>query len=147
MARTEPFDKYLGEYEKWFAESRCVHESEIEAVRHFVPAGKKGIEIGIGTGRFAVLFHIQEGVEPSGSMRDYSTQLGLNVIEGTAQKLPLEDESDDFALRRVLKPGGSFIVGLVDKDSPLGPIYAHEGPEHILQVCNVLFGTGSQDII
>jgi ubiquinone/menaquinone biosynthesis C-methylase UbiE len=53
----------------------------------------------------------------------------------------VEDHSFDFALmvtticfvddvrksfsevRRILKPGGSFIIGLVDKNSPLGEIY------------------------
>jgi len=141
MARTEPFDKYLGEYEKWFQENHHVYESEVEAVRHFITFKKKGIEIGIGTGRFAVPFKIKEGVEPSVSMRDYSLRLGLTVYNGTAENLPLEDKSYDFALmvtticfvddvrkafrevRRILKPGGSFIIGLVDKNSPLGKTY------------------------
>ena len=141
MARTEPFDKYLNDYEEWFKEHKYVYESELEAVRHFIPKGKKGIEIGIGTGRFAIPFNIREGVEPSGSMRDYSLRLGLTVYDGTAEELPLEDQSYDFALmvtticfidnveeafrevRRILKPGGRFIIGLVDKNSSLGKIY------------------------
>lgn len=141
MARTEPFDKHLNEYEEWFEEHKYVYESEVEAVRQFIPAGKKGIEIGIGTGRFAIPFKIKEGVEPSVSMRDYSIRLGLTVYNGTAENLPLEDKSYDFALmitticfvddvgkafkevKRILKPGGIFIIGLVDRKSPLGKIY------------------------
>ena len=141
MARTEPFDKYLNDYEEWFKENKYVYESELEAIRNFIPKGKKGIEIGIGTGRFAIPFNIREGVEPSGSMRDYSLRLGLTVYDGTAEELPLEDQSYDFALmvtticfidnveeafrevRRILKPGGRFIIGLVDKNSSLGKIY------------------------
>jgi ubiquinone/menaquinone biosynthesis C-methylase UbiE len=141
MARTEPFDKYLNEYEDWFIEHRFVYESELEAVRHFIPVNKKGIEIGIGTGRFAIPFAIKEGVEPSASMQEFALQKGLKVYEGTAEELPLADESYDFALmvtticfvddigkafkevKRILKPGGSFIIGLVDKNSPLGKIY------------------------
>lgn len=141
MARTEPFDLYLDEYEKWFREHHYIYESEVEAVRHLIPYNKKGIEIGIGTGRFAVPFKIREGVEPSGAMRDYSTRLGLIVYNGTAENLPLENESYDFALmvtticfvddvkksflevKRILKPGGRFIIGLVDKNSPLGKVY------------------------
>ncbi len=49
MARTEPFDKYLDEYEEWFEENKFVYESELKAVEHFIPESKKGIEIGIGT--------------------------------------------------------------------------------------------------
>jgi len=141
MARTEPFDEYLTEYEDWFNEHKYVYESEVEAVRHFIPKNKKGIEIGIGTGRFAIPFNIKEGVEPSASMRDYSLRLGLTVYDGIAEKLPLENESYDFVLmvtticfvddvnkafqevRRILKTNGSFIIGLVDKNSLLGKIY------------------------
>lgn len=141
MAKTEPFDKYLDEYENWFKEHHYVYESEVEAVHHFIPFKKKGIEIGIGTGRFAIPFKIREGVEPSASMRNYSLLLGLTVYNGTAENLPLEDRTYDFALmvtticfvdnvekafrevRRILKPGGSFIIGLVDKNSPLGKSY------------------------
>lgn len=141
MARTEPFDKYLNEYEEWFIEHRFVYESELEAVRHFIPKNKKGIEIGIGTGRFALPFGITEGVEPSASMRKFAVQKGLTVYEGTAEEIPLPNESYDFALmvtticfiddvqealrevKRILKPDGSFIIGLVNKNSPLGKTY------------------------
>jgi len=141
MARTEPFDKYLNEYEEWFIEHRFVYESELEAVRHFIPKNKKGIEIGIGTGRFALPFGITEGVEPSASMRKFAVQKGLTVYEGTAEEIPLPNESYDYALmvtticfvddigkafkevKRILKLGGSFIIGLVDKKSNLGKVY------------------------
>ena len=141
MARTEPFDKYLNEYEEWFIEHRFVYESELEAVRHFIPKNKKGIEIGIGTGRFALPFGITEGVEPSASMRKFAVQKGLTVYEGTAEEIPLPNESYDFVLmvtticfvddigkafkevKRILKLGGNFIIGLVDKKSNLGKVY------------------------
>jgi len=143
MARTEPFDAYLNDYEDWFNEHKYVYKSELEAVRHFIPQNKKGIEIGIGTGRFALPFGIKEGVEPSLSMRNFAAQKGLTVYTGTAEELPLKDESYDFALMvtticfvedvpksfnevyRILKPGGNFVIGLVDKNSPLGEIYEH----------------------
>ena len=141
MARTEPFDKYLNEYEEWFIKHRFVYESELKAVRHFIPKNKKGIEIGIGTGRFALPFGITEGVEPSASMRKFAVQKGLTVYEGTAEEIPLPNESYDYALmvtticfvddigkafkevKRILKLGGSFIIGLVDKKSNLGKVY------------------------
>ena len=40
MARIEPFDKYLDEYEKWFIENKYVYESELKAVGHFIPNDK-----------------------------------------------------------------------------------------------------------
>jgi ubiquinone/menaquinone biosynthesis C-methylase UbiE len=141
MARTEPFDKYLDEYEKWFIDNKYIYESELKAVEHFIPKDKKGIEIGIGTGRFAIPFGISEGVEPSTSMRNFASLKGLKVYDGTAENLPFADESYDFALmvtticfvddvrksflevKRILKPGGTFIISLVDKLSALGKIY------------------------
>jgi len=141
MARTEPFDKYLNNYEDWFEEHKYVYESELEAVRHFIPKKKKGIEIGIGTGRFALPLGIREGVEPSAAMRHFVMLKELKVYDGIAEELPLTDQSYDFALmvtticfvddvvksfkevKRILKPGGSFVIGLVDKNSPLGKIY------------------------
>ena len=141
MAITEPFDKYSDEYEKWFKENKYVYESELEAVRHFIPESKKGIEIGIGTGRFALPFGIKVGVEPSLMMRRFAVNQGLKVYESTAEKLPFADKSYDYALmvtticfvddveksfsevRRILKLEGSFIVGFVDRESPLGKLY------------------------
>jgi len=141
MARTEPFDKYLTDYEEWFNEHKYVYETELQAVRNFIPKEKKGIEIGIGTGRFALPFGITEGVEPSSAMRNFAAKKGLTVHAGTAEELPLKDESFDFALmvtticfvddvkksfsevKRILKPDGNFIIGLVDKNSPLGKTY------------------------
>lgn len=141
MARTKPFDRYLKQYEKWFEENSFVYESEVEAIRHFIPKGGTRIEIGMGTGRFALPLDIREGVEPSTAMRKYSAQLGLQVYDGTAENLPIATESYDLALIvtticfvddvgkalgetwRILKPGSSIIIGLVDKDSPLGKTY------------------------
>lgn len=74
-------------------------------------------------------------------MRYFALVKGLKAQNGIAEKLPVEDQSFDFALmvtticfvddvrkffsevRRILKPGGSFIIGLVDKNSPLGKAY------------------------
>lgn len=141
MAKTEPFDKYLNDYEEWFYQHRYVYESELKAVSYFIPEGKKGVEIGTGSGRFSIPFGIKDGVEPSRMMRRFAGFLGLNMINGTAEDIPLPDESYDFVLmvtticfvddprlafrevNRILKPGGIFIVGLVDKASPLGRTY------------------------
>lgn len=141
MARTKPFDDYLSEYEEWFEQFKFVYESELQAVNHFIPKNKKGIEVGIGTGRFAFPLKISEGIEPSKNMREFSLQKGLKVYDGVAENLPLDNDSYDFVLmvtticfvddiqkafaevKRILKPGGIFIIGLVDKNSPLGKTY------------------------
>lgn len=141
MPRTEPFDKYSIDYEKWFEEHEYVYKSELKAVGHFIPKDKKGIEIGIGSCRFAIPFNIKVGVEPSIAMRNYSIKHGLKVYDGIAENLPLKDASYEFALmvtticfiddvrkafleiNRILKSGGSFIIGFIDKTSLIGKKY------------------------
>jgi len=142
VTRGEPFDSSAADYDAWFDRYEHVYRSEVEAIRPFIPRGKEGIEIGMGTGRFSLPFGIREGVEPSAAMGEIATRRGLRVHEGVAEHLPLADHSFDFALmvttvcfvddvlqsflevNRILKPGGVFIVGLVDRESPLGRDYA-----------------------
>jgi SAM-dependent methyltransferase len=141
MPRTQPFDQFADEYEAWFDRHPFVYLSELEAIRHFVPKNEAGIEIGIGTGRFALPLGIGFGVEPSESMRARCRAKGLKVLDAAAEKLPLASRSFDFALmvttvcfvddversfreaHRVVRPGGHFVIGLVDRRSPLGRKY------------------------
>jgi len=141
MPKTKPFDEYWKEYEEWFAEHHHVYLTEVDAIRHFIPKDGKGIEIGIGTGRFAIPFGIKEGIEPSRAMKKFAEHKGLKVYDGVAEELPLSDHSYDFALmvtticfvddmlksflevNRILKSEGIFIIGSVDKNSPLGKEY------------------------
>lgn len=110
-------------------------------VRELLPPGGKGIEIGAGTGRFAAPLGIATGIEPSPAMAKLATKRGIEVVKAVAEKLPFKDNEFDFALmvtticflddldlafgevRRVLKPGGFFVIGFVDKNSPLGKFY------------------------
>ncbi len=141
MAKIKPFEKYVSDYEAWFERHRFVYLSELEAVRHFIPAGKEGIEIGIGTGRFAAPLGIKRGVDPSKTMGKIAARRGLEVIAGTAEALPFQAECFDFALmvttvcfvddllqafheaKRVLRPGGVLVLDLVDSASSLGRLY------------------------
>lgn len=141
MARTDPFDKNVEQFEKWFENNRYVYRSELKALKHFVPGKKRGVEIGIGTGLFAKPLGVEEGIEPSPAMAERAREKGLNVQIGVAEALPFGDRSFDFVLMvttvcflddvekgflqvyRILKTGGLFIIGLIDRDSRLGQSY------------------------
>ncbi|MFO7914155.1 MAG: methyltransferase domain-containing protein [Candidatus Krumholzibacteriales bacterium] len=141
MTKTGPFDKYPSRYEEWFDRNKYVYQSELNAVRELLPKEGRGVEIGVGTGRFAAPLGIGCGVEPSAEMAGLAGKKGIEVIRGAAEKLPLDDGSFDFALmvttvcflddvedafseaHRILKPGGSFVAGFVDKQSRLGKLY------------------------
>jgi len=141
MAKTDPFDNYLSEYEQWFDNNYFVFMSELEAIRNIMSAKGRGIEIGVGSGIFASALGIWEGCDPSANMRSKAIERGINTIDGIAENLPYDNNCIDFALmvtticfvddprksiceiHRILKPHGELIIGFVDKDSPVGKEY------------------------
>ena len=138
------FDDHHKKYDTWYEENKFAYLSELEAVRQLLPKKGEGVEIGVGTGRFAGPLGIKVGIEPSRTMAAMAQERGIDVINGTAEENPLEDESFDYVLmatticfvddiaktfreaRRIIKRNGSIIVGFVDKDSSLGKTYQGE---------------------
>jgi len=141
MAKIHPFEVFSDEYDEWFEANREKYELELRAVRHFIPDGSGGMEVGVGTGKFAAPLGIKTGVEPSQIMAEKARRLGIRVVDGVAEDLPFEDGSFDFVLmvtticfvddidrafreaNRVIKAGGFIVVGFVDRESDLGREY------------------------
>ena len=135
------FDDYTLDYDDWFDRHKTAYQSELLAIKQAIPLDKKGIEIGVGTGRFAQYFDIKYGVEPSENMARIAEQRDIKVIRAVAEDLPIESESFDFALlvttvcflsdipqafseiHRILKPQGEIILAIIDKNSELGKKY------------------------
>ena len=142
MPKTEPFDRYSDRYDEWFERNRDVYNAELEAIRELIPFPQaKGLEVGVGSGKFAVPLGIKIGVEPSERMAAKAESHGIRVFRNVAEDLPFGDCEFDFVLMvtticfvddiiksfkealRVLKPHGHIIVGFVDKESALGKRY------------------------
>jgi ubiquinone/menaquinone biosynthesis C-methylase UbiE len=135
------FENSAREYDEWFVRNEMAYRSELAAVKAFLPLSGRGLEIGVGTGRFAAPLGIEVGVEPARAMAAIAKKRGIKVLEAYAEELPFEDESFDFILMvtvlcfladpfralceatRVLKPQGRLIIGMIDPDSPLGRAY------------------------
>lgn len=135
------FDNSAKAYDKWFSENPLIFKSEVLALKQFLPKKGLGLEVGVGTGRFAKKLGVKMGVEPSPNMAKLAHKRGIKVIEGLAESLPFTGNKFDFVLfvttlcfvkyplkalkeaHRVLKPGGILIVGIIDKDTPLGKKY------------------------
>jgi ubiquinone/menaquinone biosynthesis C-methylase UbiE len=173
MPKTESQEKHLDRYEQWFMDNPLAYLSEIKAIQALLPKNGAGVEIGVGTGRFAAPLKIRHGVESAAPMAALARKRGVEVSEGTAEKLPFEDDRFDFALmvttlcfvddppavlrevRRVLKPGGVLVVGLVDRASPLGRslqkpkgenLFFREAAFHsVAEVVELLRGAGFAD--
>lgn len=138
------FNKNTLEYDQWFDKHSMVYQSEILAIQQAIPKNKKGIEIGVGTGRFAQPLNIKFGVEPSENMARVAEQRGITVYRAYTENLPIDDRTFDFALmattvcflsnipkafsevHRILKPQGEIILAIIDKSSELGRKYEKE---------------------
>ncbi len=138
------FDQNTLEYDQWFDKHSTVYQSEILAIQQAIPQNKTGIEIGIGTGRFAKPLSIKFGVEPSENMARVAEQRGITVYRAYAENLPIDNATFDFVLMvtticflsdipkaflevsRILKPQGEIILAIIDKNSELGRKYEME---------------------
>ena len=141
VPKTAPFDAYYERYEEWFERNHLVYRSEVEALRALVPPDGLGVEVGVGSGRFAVPLGVRLGVEPSVKMAAIARARGIDVVSGTGEILPLKSEFFDYVLMvtticflddisasfrevfRILKPQGKFIIGFIDAASKLGREY------------------------
>ncbi len=159
MPKTEPFEKYTDRYENWFEKNKYVYQSEINAIREILPYFKSGIEIGVGSGRFAEPLGIKFGIEPSYEMRKIAQSRGIEVVDSIAENLPFKDCSFDLALmvttlcflddekkafaeiHRILKPGGYFINGFVDRNSKVGRIYQKNKQKNVFYREAIFFTT------
>lgn len=147
MAKTAPFEQHVERYERWFEVHAAAYVSELLAVRCFVPQEARGLEIGVGTGRFAAPLGVRFGLDPSGAMLRYAVARGIVAVRGAAEALPFVDGSFDYALvvtticfvdspsrmvaeaRRVVRPRGRLVIGFVDRESPIGCAYREHQAE------------------
>jgi len=143
--RNVVFDQHHRRYEEWFATHVAAYYSELLAVRALLPCAGDGLEVGVGTGRFAAPLGVRVGIDPSAAMLEQARLRGIRVVHGVAERLPFADESFDYGLivttlcfvddaeamlreaRRVIKPDGCLVVGFIDRESSLGQYYlAHQ---------------------
>lgn len=135
------FNQFAEEYDSWFDTHTFAYQSEVEAIRRFIPPDRYGIEIGAGTGRFSVPFGIKTGVEFSEEMAAIARSRGMDVYISQAEHLPFNNKQFDFVLivttlcfvdnpklvlneaRRILKPNGQIIIAIIDKESKPGKTY------------------------
>lgn len=143
MLDTDPYRDNAGQYDRWFEKNRFVYDAELRAVRSLLgPAGRPGIEVGAGTGRFAKPLGIKIGIEPSAGMGKMARARGVEVIRGIAENLPLKNSTAGSVLMvtticfvndiretfkesfRVLYEGGVVIIGMIDRGSRIGQKYS-----------------------
>jgi len=144
MNAIQSFNDLAEDYDSWFDENSEVYKVEIETLAAMVPENGRGLEIGVGTGRFAAPLGIRTGIDPARRPLNYALSRDILVCQAFGERLPFESDRFDFALlntvdpfvediqiilneiHRVLNTRGRIIIGMIDKDSHLGQIYNAE---------------------
>ncbi len=139
------FDEHYQEYDAWYERNKWAYLSELEAVKKILPENGCGLEIGVGSGRFAAPLGITVGIDPSKKMVELAKERGVDARLGAGEELLFKSSTFDYVAiivtlcfvrdpqkaatesARVLKPGGKLIVGIIDKESFLGKHYQKKG--------------------
>lgn len=134
------FNECWDEYDRWYEENPVLYQKELEVIletledtKYSIP--KDSLEIGVGTGRFMQGLNISTGIDVGKKLVENAKKQGLNVLEGSAEKIPFPDESfscigiftaleffDDieqafFEIKRVLKEDGYLLLAYLNKNS------------------------------
>jgi ubiquinone/menaquinone biosynthesis C-methylase UbiE len=135
------FEQHTQNYDEWFDEHESVYQAEIAALRKFVPVTGMGIEVGVGTGRFAVPLGVEFGLDTSRRMLQKARRRGLSVCQAVGEQMPFHDRQFDLVLlvtvicfvddvptllqelHRVLKREGRLVIGFINRNSELGRLY------------------------
>ena len=167
MTEKPLFDNIAAAYDRWYdsAKGQAIFNAELDCLRTVAEIGRgRWLEVGTGTGRFAAKLGIVEGIDPSPAMLAIAQKRGITVHEGYAEALPFADASFDGLLmalslcfiadgakalsecRRVLRPGGLLLVGIVPAESPWGRFYQAKAAAGHPAYSHARFCTAAQTI-
>ncbi len=135
------FDRYAERYDAWYDKHRELFEKEVECLKNTVGDFELGIEIGVGSGRFAEALGIEYGVDVSESMLRLAVKRGIEVIKADGKLMPFKNSTFDLVLlafticfvddpervlkeaSRILKRDGKVVICGVLADSRLAEEY------------------------
>ena len=147
---TRGFDLIAETYDRWYdsTEGRAIFNAELACLRSLCdPPRGRWLEVGAGTGRFASMLGIAEGIDSSPRMLEIAGGRGVKTYTGRAEALPFLDGSFDGVLAalalcfvddsgqalreccRVLRPEGKLLIGTIPAESPRGRAYERKKAE------------------
>lgn len=163
MTKVFPFETETERYERWFIRHQAAYRSELLALQTVMPHPGLGLEVGVGTGRFAKPLGVPMGIDPSLQMLLHARARGIKVVLGVAEALPFRNAVFDRVLivtticfvddaqlmleetNRVLKPQGTVTIGFIDRTSNLGQHYLKHKDESVFYREAVFFSASDVD--
>lgn len=142
------FDTFADRYDKWYDKpfGKSAFRLEKDCIEFLCgDLAKPFLEVGVGTGRFAVALNLEYGVDRSIRVLRFAKKRGIKVVRGDGLRLPFADESFgavfiivtlcfvDYPLKvleeavRVSRREGAIILGLILKESPWAAFYEKKG--------------------
>lgn len=137
------FNARAEQYDQWFDEHAALYRAELTAVAELLApvqaaagTGSEGLEIGVGTGRFAAPLGISRGLEPAPRMAQLARARGIDVVPGVAEDLPFDTGRFAYTAfltslcfvndparalreaRRVTVGGGAVLVAYLNRAGP-----------------------------
>ena len=135
----EVFRERARDYDAWYERQPQLYKSELKAVSAFNCQG--GVEIGVGTGRFAAPLGLAAGVDPVREMLKLAPRQ-LDLVEAVGEALPMRDDAYPCALvvvticfaqdpgallREAARVAGRVVACVVPRNSPWGKMYSELG--------------------
>jgi SAM-dependent methyltransferase len=138
-----PFDDFPLEYDAWFdEEGNRIFRIEVQAFKKLLSSlPKPWLETGVGSGRFAQALGVETGIDPSFKLLEIARIRGIHAFLARGEQQPFEEKSFGTVfvivilcfldspvavlneVRRILKPHGKLVFGLVLKESQWGQFY------------------------
>ena len=138
------FDEFASDYDRWFDDHSEVYVAQVRLLQGAVPQTGRGLEVGVGSGRFAVPLGIRYGIDPSHKLIGMAKTREVEVVQGEGEHLPYRAETFDYVLMmtvicflenpqsvlhetfRVLVKGGDLVLGFIEKDGKIATQYRQE---------------------
>ena len=162
------FDEEANRYDQWFEsrKGKAIFEIEKDCLRALVQTVTGlWLEVGVGSGRFAMSFGVTEGIDPSPEMLAIAARHNIHAVRGTGEHLPYRAGIFDGVLmvttvcfladpmrtmlecRRVLRhTAGRLVLGIVPAESNWGRLYRTRGDKGHPLYSNATFYTCEQVI-
>ncbi len=146
------FDRFAARYDLWYEKpfGNSAYKLELECLKKVMPTFNRGIEIGVGTGRFATKLGVRYGLDISMNMLSIAKTRGIYCVLADAMHMPFKDGTFDLALivvsicffrkpegvlmetARILRKGASLVLGLILDGTPWATYYRKEKKDHPL---------------